>query len=45
MMVKNGIRSGISHAIHKHAKTNNNYMKNYHKSKVSSNLMYLDEND
>ena len=45
LMVENGIRSGICHAIHKHAKTNNNYMKNYHKSKVSSNLMYLDEND
>ena len=31
MMVEKGIRGGICHAIHRSAKTNNNYIKNYKK--------------
>ena len=31
MMVEKGIRGGICHAIHRYAKTNNNYIKNYEK--------------
>ena len=30
-MAEKGIRDGICHAIHKYAKANNNYMKNYDK--------------
>ena len=29
LMIKKGIRGGICHAIHKYAKANNKYMKNY----------------
>ena len=44
-MVEKRIRSGICHAIHRHAKTNNNYMKIYNKIIESSYLMYLVENN
>ena len=37
--------SGICHSIHRHAKTNNKYMKNYDKNKKSSYLMHLDANN
>ena len=33
LMVEKGIREGICHAIHRYAKANNKYMKNYDKSK------------
>ena len=42
LMIKKGIRGGICHAIHRHAKANNKYMKNYDKNIISSYLMYLD---
>ena len=32
IMVEKGIRGGICHAIHRYAKTNNKYMKNYNKN-------------
>ena len=40
LMVKKG--GGICQAIHRHAKANNKYMKNYDKDIISSYLMYLD---
>ena len=45
LMVEKGIRSGICHAIHRYAKANNKYMKNYDKDIISSYLMYLDANN
>ena len=40
-MVGEGIRGGICHVIHRHAKANNKYMKNYDKNKESSYIQYL----
>ena len=31
LMVEKGIRGGMCHAIHKYAKANTKYMKNYNK--------------
>ena len=42
LMIQKGIRGGITHAIHRYAKANNKYMKNYDKNKESSYLEYLD---
>ena len=36
LMVEEGIRGGICHSIHRYAKANNKYMKNYDESKDSS---------
>ena len=41
-MVEKGIRGGICHAIHRYAKANNKYIKNYDKNKESSYIQYLD---
>ena len=38
LMVKKGIRGGISYSIYRYAKANIKYMKNYDKSKESSYL-------
>ena len=43
LMVKKG--GGIIRAIHKYAKANNKYMKNYDKNIESSCLKYLDSNN
>ena len=45
LIVEKGIRGGIYHAIHRYAKANDKYMKNYDKNIESSCLMYLDANN
>ena len=45
LMVEEGIRGGICHSIHRHARANNKYMKNYDKNKESSYIQYLDANN
>ena len=42
LMVEKGLRGGICHAIHRYAKANNKYMKNYDENEESSFLEYLD---
>ena len=42
LMVEEGIRGGICHSIHRYAKANNKYMKNYHNNEESSYIQYLD---
>ena len=42
LMVEKGIRGGIRHTIHRYAKANNKYIKNYDENKESSFLEYLD---
>ena len=41
LMVEKGMRGGMYNAIHRYAKANNKYMKNYDKNIISSYLMYL----
>ena len=45
LMFEKGIRGGTCHAIHKYAKANNKYMKNYDKNKESSYIEYSDANN
>ena len=45
LMVEKGIREGMCHAIHRYAKANNKYMKNYNKNKEPSYIQYLDGNN
>ena len=45
LMVEKGIKSGICQAIHRYAKANNKYMKNYVKSIKLSFIEYLDANN
>ena len=42
LKVEKGIRGGICHSIHRYAKGNNKYMKDYDKNKESSDLKYWD---
>ena len=44
-MVEEGIRGGICHSIHRHAKANHKYMKHYDKNIESSYIQYLDANN
>ena len=44
-MVEEGIRGGICHSIHRYAKANNKYMKNYNNNEESSYIHYLDTNN
>ena len=45
LMVEEGIRGGICHSIHRHAKANNKYMENYNKNEELSYIQYLDANN
>ena len=45
LMIEKGIRGGICHSIHRHAKANNKYMKDYDENKESSYIMYMDYNN
>ena len=45
LMVEKGIRGGICHVIHRYAKADNKYMKNYDKNKESLYIQYLDANN
>ena len=45
LMVVKGIRGGICHAVHRYAKANNKYIKNYNKNKEPPYTEYLDANN
>ena len=46
LMVEKGIRGGRCHSIHRYAKANNKYMKNYNdNNEESSYIQYLDANN
>ena len=45
LMVEEGIRGGICHSIHRYAKANNKYTKDYNKNIESSYIRYLDANN
>ena len=45
LMVEKGIRGGLCHGIHRYAKANNKYMKDYDKNKESSYIQYWDVNN
>ena len=44
-MIEAGIRGGMCQSVHRYAKVNNKYMKNYDKSIGSPCLMYVDANN
>ena len=45
LMVEEGLRGGICHSIHRYAKANNKYMKNYNNNEEASYIQYLDANN
>ena len=45
LMIEDGIRGGICHAIKRYAKANNKYMNDYNQNKESSYIQYLDTNN
>ena len=45
LKVEKRIRGGICHAIHRYAKANNKYMKNYDEKEESSYIQYLGANN
>ena len=45
LMVEEGIRGGICHAMQRFVKANNRYMKDYDRKKKSSYIQYLDANN
>ena len=42
LMEQKGIKGGLCHAIHRYAKANNKYMKDYNKDEEESFLEFLD---
>ena len=45
LMIEKGLKGGICHVIHRYAKANNKYTKNYDNLNiVSSYLVYVDAN-
>ena len=44
LMIEKGIRGGICHAIHRHAKANNKYLIYYDENKEISYILYLGAN-
>ena len=44
-MAEEGIRGGICYSIHRYAKANNKYMKNYNINEESSYIQYLEANN
>ena len=45
LMIEKATRGGIFQAIHRYAKANNKYTKNYNKNNESSSIEYLDVNN
>ena len=45
LMVEEGIGGGICHSIHRYARANNKYIKNYNNNEESSYIQYLDVNN
>ena len=45
LMVEEGIKGGICHSIHRYAKANNKYLKNYNNKEEPSYIQYLDTNN
>ena len=45
LMVEEGIRGDICHAIHRYEKANNKYIENYNKDNESSYIQYWDKNN
>ena len=45
LMVEEGIKGGICHAVQRYAHANNRYMKDYDKKKKPSYIQYLDANN
>ena len=45
LMVEEGIRGGICHAVQRYAHANNKYMNDYDKKRKSSYIQYLDANN
>ena len=45
LMIEEGIRGGICHAVNRYAHANNHYMKDSDKTKESSYIQYLDANN
>ena len=41
-MLEKGIRGGTCHSIHRYAKANNKYMKDYNKNEESSYIQFWD---
>ena len=45
LMVEKGIRGGICHVMHRYAKANDKYMKDYNKNEEKSFLQHDDANN